>query len=350
MDDCEEPLIRVLVVDDSAFVRKSLIKMLEETAGIKVVGAASDGESALALIKELRPDVVTLDVKMPVMDGLVALMRIMEECPTPVVMLSCCTRSGAEMTIRALELGAVDFVDKCSVGGPMEIAALSRELEMKIRVAALVKVPWAPPPSPPSRVSRPPTCCDAESKLVLIGTSTGGPGALSAVLGGLPADFPAPVLVVQHMPVGFTAPLADRLNRSCQLSVKEAEDGERLLPGWVYIAPGGRHLMVSRMGEELVARLDRHPEGTLHRPSVDVLFRSAAASGRKCLAFVLTGMGSDGVAGALEIKKSCGKVFVESAETSVVHGMPGAVAAAVPVDGTLPLSEVGERILAEVLL
>lgn len=351
MHDCAEPLIRVVVVDDSSFVRKSLIRMFEESGGIEVVGTACDGESALALIKELAPDVVTMDVKMPVLDGLAALERIMEECPTPVVMLSCCTGRGAEQTIRALELGAVDFVDKCSVGGPMEIGALSRELIEKIRVAARVRVPQGkaavtPPPFAVAQAAS----LERTPKLVLIGTSTGGPAALTSVLGALPADFPAPVLVVQHMPPGFTAPLAERLNRICRLSVKEAEDGELLLPGHAYIAPGGQHLVVRRLGDELAAGLAHEPCDAVHRPSVDVLFRSAAAlSGRDCLAFVLTGMGSDGVAGALEIKKKGGKVFVESAETSVVYGMPGSVAAAIQVDGSLPIDEVGARIAAEVL-
>lgn len=350
MNDCTEPVIRVLVVDDSSFVRKSLVRMFGESASIEVVGAAGDGESAVELVKELRPDVVTLDVMMPVLDGLSALARIMDECPTPVIMLSGCTGRGAEQTIRALELGAVDFVDKCSVGGPMEIAALGRELEEKIRVAARIRVPQGDLPKPTPHPALPELNRKSTPKLVLIGTSTGGPGALTSVLGGLPAGFPAPVLVVQHMPPGFTAPLAERLNRVCALSVKEAEDGERLLPGCAYIAPGGQHLMVRRLGEELTLRLVLEPENALHRPSVDVLFRSAAeASGRNCLAFVLTGMGSDGVAGALEIKKKGGKVFVESAETSVVYGMPGSVAAAMQVDGTLPIGEVVGKISAEVL-
>ncbi|MCM0081101.1 chemotaxis response regulator protein-glutamate methylesterase [Geomonas sp. Red32] len=342
--------IRVLVVDDSSFVRKALVRMFEESPEIEVAGVAPDGASALELIEELVPDVITLDVMMPGMDGISTLCQIMERRPTPVIMLSSCTGRGAEKTIRALELGAVDFIDKCSVGGAMDISGLERELTQKIRVAAGIRVALPLPPEQaaplPIPDSEPPRI---HPKLVVVGTSTGGPAALTVVLAKLPAELPCPVLVVQHMPPGFTGPLAERLNRSCAVTVKEAQDGEELRAGWVYIAPGGKHLKLTRRGERLVTRLDLEPEGTLHRPSVDVLFDSAATHlGSGCLAFVLTGMGSDGVRGAMEIKRRGGKVFVEAAETTVVNGMPRAVAAALEVDGTLPLPEVGERISAEV--
>lgn len=352
--------VRVLVVDDSAFVRRALLRMFDGSADIDVVGFACDGETAVTLVKELRPDVVTLDVQMPVMDGLTALSRIMAECPTPVVMLSSCTGKGGERTMAALELGAVDFVDKCSVDGPMEITALAGELTEKILMAARVKVPIG---AGPTQLSGDRCSCgrsggDEESEgierplgteVVVIGTSTGGPAALTTVIGRLPADFPCPLLVVQHMPAGFTAPLAERLDRISAIAVKEAEAGERLVAGCVYIAPAGVHLKVRRSGEELVADLDEEPAGTAHCPSVDVLFASAAeVCGAGSLAFVLTGMGRDGVAGATAIKAQGGKVFVESEESSVVWGMPRAVAAAVTVDGSLSLPEVVGTILRHV--
>jgi two-component system, chemotaxis family, protein-glutamate methylesterase/glutaminase len=337
--------IRLLVVDDSSFTRRSLMRMFEDSAEIVVVGVACDGEMALAKVSELRPDVVTLDVCMPVMDGLTALERIMAEQPTPVIMLSCRTGRGGEDTMRALELGAVDFVDKGSAGGPMEICTLTRELTEKITVAAAVGERvrrWSPSPGAP-HVTEP---LREGTELVLVGTSTGGPAALAAVLGGLPETFRRPILVVQHMPPGFTAPLADRLDKTCAIRVKEAEDGELLQEGCAYIAPAGSNLRVKRCLEGLLVRLDRDPGNGPHRPSVDTLFHSAAeACGKGCLAFVLTGMGNDGTDGALAIKKTGGRVFVESEETAVVYGMPKMVAEAMAVDGVLPLFEVSRAML-----
>jgi two-component system, chemotaxis family, protein-glutamate methylesterase/glutaminase len=347
MDKAADSRIRVLVVDDSAFIRRAILRMFEGSPSIRIVDIASDGEMAVSLVKTLRPDVVTLDVKMPVMDGLTALARIMDECPTPVIMLSSCTGKGAEQTIRALELGAVDFVDKSSVDGPMDISALTRELTEKIMIAASVSLPdreQAAPSVPHRKIE--PAGLGGGAELVLIGTSTGGPAALTVILGKVPADFRCPILIVQHMPPGFTAPLAERLNGSCAIMVKEAEDGERLLAGCAYIAPAGKHLKVRRNEDELLVRLDTEPATALHHPSVDVLFLSAAhVCGRKCLAFVLTGMGNDGTNGALDIKRRGGMVFVESEETCVVYGMPKAAAHEVNVDGTIPLFDVVDTML-----
>jgi two-component system chemotaxis response regulator CheB len=339
--------IRVLVVDDSAFIRRAVIKMFEGNPDIRVIDVASDGEMAIGLIKKLRPDVVTLDIKMPVLDGLAALARIMKECPTPVIMLSSLTERGGENTLKALELGAVDFIDKTTTGGPMDLSGLARELTAKILIAArvdLVKLQQG-------GITRTTVALQQKwvtekgTDLVLIGTSTGGPPALQAVLSKIPADFPCPILVVQHMPVGFTASLAERLNRLCPLPVKEAEDGEDVESGRVYLAPAGRHMKVVRCGSKLRMVLDTDPTDALHRPSVDTLFESAAALGSNCLAVVLTGMGKDGAAGAKAIKSNGGRVIVEAEETSIVFGMPKAVLESVNVDGNVPLYRVAETIL-----
>lgn len=342
--------IRLLVVDDSAFIRKALIKLYGNHPDIRVIDVASDGAMGVELVKKHRPDVVTLDIKMPTLDGLAALARIMKECPTPVVMLSSLTEKGGENTLKALELGAIDFVDKTSTGGPMDLSGLARELTAKILTAArvdIVKLQEGRDAQKSGRMRHQWTT-ERRTDLVLIGTSTGGPAALSAVLGKIPADFPCPVLVVQHMPAGFTASLAERLNRLCAVPVAEAVDGEEIGAGRVYIAPAGRHLKVQRRGGRLRVQLDTVPVEALHRPSVDVLFESAAATGLRCLAAVLTGMGKDGAAGVLAIKEAGGRVVVEAEETSIVFGMPKAVMEAVAVDGEVPLYSMAEAIMAMV--
>lgn len=340
--------IRVLVVDDSAFVRRAIIRMFENSPEISIIDVASDGAMAIELIKKQRPDVVTLDVQMPVLDGLSALEIIMQECPVPVVMLSSLTGRGGEKTLRALELGAVDFIDKSSAGGPMDFGNLLQELTSKIHVAARIDLAklLKKQPGKVSPPSQPMASIGGGSEAVLIGVSTGGPPALQAVLSSLPADFPAPILIVQHMPEGFTASLAERLNRACTIEVKEAVDGEIALPGRVYIAPGGVHMKLRRKGEVLQLALDLEPHDTLHRPSVDVLFNSAAqACGSRTLAFVLTGMGRDGAIGARALKDAGGRVVVESESSAVVFGMPKAVQESVLVDATVPLAQVAETML-----
>ena len=341
--------IRVLVVDDSAFVRRAIIRMLDGNGNIQVIDVASDGEMALESIKKLHPDGVTLDVKMPVMDGLKALGIIMKECPTPVVMLSSLTEKGGENTLKALELGAVDFIDKSSSGGPMDIAAIAEELISKIHIAAQVDIEKLRlrrgmreyPESAPRT-----TMNSFNTDIVLIGTSTGGPPALQTILSKIPEDFPCPILIVQHMPVGFTASLAERLNRNSSISVKEATDGEPIIPGQAYIAPAGQHMKLRRSGKELHIWLDMSPEDALHRPSVDALFESAAVVCEdKCLAVVLTGMGRDGSIGAQALKKAGARVVAESEETSTVFGMPKAVMETVKVDSQVPLYEIATTIL-----
>ena len=339
--------IRVLVVDDSSFLRRAVLRMFAGSPDIRIVDVARDGEMALALIGQIRPDVVTLDVKMPGMDGLSVLARIMAEFPTPVIMLSSLTGKGGEHTLKALELGAVDFVDKASAGGPMDISGLAKELTEKIMVAARVnlvtlqKRGTAEPPNLPE----PSVPMGRGTELVVVGASTGGPQALQTILTAIHANFSCPILVVQHMPVGFTTSLAERLDRISALTVKEGEDGEQPQAGHVYLAPAGKHMKVRRSGNELRIRLDMIPELSPHRPAVDVLFQSAAAaSGDKCLALILTGMGRDGAVGALEIKKAGGRIVVESEETAIVYGMPKAVVESVDVDGKIPLYRVAESL------
>lgn len=337
--------IKVLVVDDSAFIRRAIIRMFESNPDIRIIDVASDGEMAIELIKKLHPDVVTLDVQMPVLDGLTALERIMKECPVPVVMLSSLTGKGGDQTLRALDLGAVDFIDKSSAGGPMEFSSLVNELSSKILVASRVDLNKLGSHResflPKQKVTD--NTGPSATEVVVVGVSTGGPPALHTILGNIPADFPCPILIVQHMPIGFTASLAERLNRISLINVKEAADGETPVPGTAYIAPGGRHLVLSRVGADLKIHLESLPADTLHIPSVDVLLESAAkVCGRKTLAFVLTGMGKDGSLGAQSIKKAGGKVLVESEETAIVFGMPKAVMDVIKVDGVIPLHLVAE--------
>lgn len=340
--------VRVLVVDDSAFIRRAIIRMFDSSVDISIIDVAADGAMAIDLIKKLNPDVVTLDIQMPVLDGLSALERIMQECPLPVIMLSSTTGKGGEQTLKALELGAVDFIDKSSAGGPMEFYNLINELTAKIMVASRIDMKKLG-----VKIAKERSCdaavtvhASAATEAMLIGISTGGPPALQTILSALPPDFPTPIFIVQHMPIGFTASLAERLNRMSRINVKEAEDGEVACKGTAYIAQGGRHLKLRRFGNELQISLELSPEETLHKPSVDVLLESAArACGNKAVAFVLTGMGKDGAVGARAIQQAGGRVFVESEETSVVFGMPKAVMDSVKVDGVVPLYKVADVML-----
>jgi two-component system chemotaxis response regulator CheB len=344
-------MIRVLVVDDSAFVRQALTRMLGTAPDIEVVGTAVDGQDGFEKALALRPDVVTLDIKMPKMDGLEALRRIMSECPTAVLLLSSLTSEGADVTLRGLELGAMDFVDKSSVQGHMNLLSLADELKAKVRalssvprvrlaaVGAVREVAPAPLPAPHPR----------RADVVVIGTSTGGPPALQAIIPRLPEGLSSTVLVVQHMPVGFTRSLADRLDARSVLRVREAEDGEPVRPGLVLIAPAGKHMKVRRRAGKPTVWLDDEPRHALHRPSVDVLMASVAkAYGAKVLGVVLTGMGSDGVEGLRAIRQAGGRTLAESEETCVIYGMPKAAQEAGVVDQTVPLGRMADEILAAV--
>jgi two-component system chemotaxis response regulator CheB len=345
-------MIRVLIVDDSMFVRQALTRMLASDPGIEVVGSASDGNEGHAKACALRPDVITLDVKMPKMDGLEALRRIMKDCPAPVLLLSSHTSEGADVTLRGLEIGAMDFVDKESVQGRMNLLGLAEELKAKVRalasvprgrVAAFAPRPW---PQRPAKLS---ARAAHRAEVVVIGTSTGGPPALQAIIPRLPEGFPSAVLVVQHMPVGFTRSLAERLDSRSVLNVREAEDGEAVAPGSVLVAPAGRHMKVRRRGKEAHVWLDDEPRSALHRPSIDVLMASVARLyGAKVLGVVLTGMGSDGVIGLRAIREAGGRALAESEETCVIYGMPKAAVEAGVVDFSFPLDRMADEILAAV--
>jgi two-component system chemotaxis response regulator CheB len=367
--------IRVLVVDDSIFVRRAISRMLSKAGDIEVAGTATDGREALEKIRELKPDIVTLDVKMSGMDGLAALERIMAERPTPVLMVSSYTREGAEITLRALNLGAVDFIDKNRVESAMDISQLTGELLEKIRVISgvdMAKVRLGvidrtksevPPPSPaaeaegspatsrpvpPARAPVPAPPRAAALDVVAIGTSTGGPPSLHTILPSLPADFPAGVVVVQHMPPGFTRSLAERLDAHCAMTVSEAVRGDMVLPGRILIAPAGLHLRLLRTAGGYQVLLDSRPV-TPHRPSADIMMESVArACGARCLGVILTGMGEDGTVGMRAIRQAGGRTLAESEETSLVYGMPRAAVQAGVVDRIVPLYSMAEAILSEV--
>lgn len=352
--------IRVLVVDDSAFMRKAIRRMLSGAPDIEVVGTAEDGRDALEKISALKPDIVTLDVQMTGMDGLTALKRIMSECPTPVLMLSSLTQQGAETTLKALELGAVDFIDKTRTESSMDITLLANELIIKVRTIAGVdigKMKTQQLGGPSSRGEEHPgtgrlpqrTPRQAKIDVVAIGTSTGGPPALQSLIPRLPSDFPAGVVVVQHMPPGFTRTLADRLNAQSSIRVSEALEGDLVVPGRVLVAPAGRQFQLLKRNGQYVVRLDSQPSEALHRPSVDVMMQSVAkACGRRCLAVLLTGMGSDGAVGMRAVKEAGGRTLAESEETCIVYGMPKSAVEEGAVDEVVPLYDMANMILKEV--
>lgn len=336
--------IRLLIVDDSPFMRHTLTKYLDADPEITVVGQAHDGVDALTKVAELKPDVVTLDVQMPRMDGLTALERIMAEHPTPVVMVSALTKRGARITIQALMRGAVDFVAKPSES--LQIHEVIAELAEKVKMAAGLRsapilIPAALLPVPPQKVS--PQLFNKGDPLIIIGASTGGPRALREVLMELPGDLPAAIVVVQHMPVGFTEPLAQRLNQACALTVQEAAQGDRLAHNLALIAPSGFHLQFDGQRKVL---LDSGPRRNGVRPAVDTTMESAAECyGAAVIGVVLTGMGRDGTAGAQRIKAAGGAIIAEAESTSVVYGMPRSVVEAGAADYVLPLPAVAAKLI-----
>jgi two-component system chemotaxis response regulator CheB len=336
--------IRVLVVDDSAFVRQALSRMIGSAPDMEVVGTAGDGAEGLQKVRELQPDVVTLDIKMPRVDGLVALQRIMAECPVPVLLLSSLTSEGADVTLRGLELGAVDFVDKSRVEGPMNLLALADELQAKVRVLAWSREKRGSPATAPA-LGEAVAAAPGRPEVVVIGASTGGPPALQQIIPQLPASLALAVLVVQHMPVGFTRSLAERLAARSRLPVQEAVEGEVVQAGRVLIAPAGRHMKVRRRGNTVRVVLDDEPREALHRPSVDVLMASAAkAYGARVMGLLLTGMGADGVEGLRAIRQAGGLTLAESEETCIIFGMPKAALEAGVVDRAVPLHRLAEEI------
>jgi two-component system chemotaxis response regulator CheB len=341
------PDIGVLVVDDSVVIRRMVSAVLEADPEIEVVGTAANGRIALDMLATLRPDIIILDVEMPVMDGLATLRALRLTHPNlPVVMFSTLTERGASATLDALAAGATDYLTKPSnagsVAGSMERVRL--ELIPKVKglvAAARARAMLAARPMPAVRPIR-----QNRVDIIVIGASTGGPDALSAIASKLPSDLSVPVLVVQHMPPLFTRLFAGRLDRSCPLTVVEAVDGQVVKAGSIIVAPGDQHLAVRRQGADLRVHLSQDPPENYCRPSVDVLFRSAATvSGAGVLACVLTGMGRDGTKGAERIRAVGGRVVVQDAASSVVWGMPGAVVAAGHANDIVPLDRIADVLL-----
>ena len=409
-------MIRVLIADDSSFMRNVLSDLFASAPDFEVIGTAADGSEAVKLVSRLKPDLVTMDVNMPIMNGLQALEVIMESCPTPVVMLSSLTKEDADETVRALQLGAVDFITKAG-GSVSRIDTIKDEILEKSRNAATAKVKkfinnenilgkkqeaanlkrinilerkGATVPNrgitPTSIVAsrlKPTAHVTATSrtssilkqhssvteklakrenpylkmrsahssgssggnKLIALGTSTGGPKALQYVVPKLPADMPCGMVIVQHMPAGFTKSLAERLDDISQVKVKEAEDMEPILPGCVYIAPGDYHMEITGSGSQRVISLNQKPPLAAHRPAVDIMFDSVAQYGGDVVSVILTGMGCDGTAGMKKIKEAGGYIIAESQETCVVYGMPKAVVDAGISDEVLPVQNIAEAIM-----
>jgi two-component system chemotaxis response regulator CheB len=350
--------IKVLCVDDSALIRSLMTEIINSQPDMTVVATAPDPLVARDLIKQHNPDVLTLDVEMPRMDGLDFLEKLMRLRPMPVVMVSSLTERGNEITLRALELGAVDFVTKPKVGIRDGMLDYSEKLADKIRAAARARVRQAAPaqhaaahaaqaahaPGAAAPLFNNPLL--STEKLIIVGASTGGTEAIREVLVPLPPDAPA-VLIAQHMPPGFTKSFAQRLNGLCRITVKEAEHGERVLPGHAYIAPGHAHLLLARSGANYIAHLSDEPPVNRHRPSVDVLFRSAAQhAGKNAVGVILTGMGRDGAAGLLEMKKAGAYTLAQDEASCIVFGMPREAIALGAADEIAALPEMSRRVMA----
>lgn len=338
--------VSVLIVDDSTLMRQLLTDALSEDPEIEVVGTAPDPLVARERIKELNPDVVTLDIEMPHMDGLTFLRKIMTLRPMPVIMISTLTQAGAEVTLDALEIGAVDFIAKPSINTVTAIGDLAAELRTKVKAAARTRVgvQRAAPRVTRPAVVRPPSA-SYKGKLIAVGASTGGVEALKVLLMGLPADCP-PVVITQHMPPRFTTAFAARMNKECPMGVSEAQQGDVIESGHAYIAPGSHHLEVIRQNGRFVCALNDGPLVTGHRPSVDVLFRSVAkTAGKAAIGVILTGMGKDGAAGMLELRQAGAVTLGQDEHSSLIYGMPRAAFECGGVMEQHPLGDMAHAIL-----
>lgn len=353
---------RVLVIDDSPFVRRIIKDWLDGQPDFEVVATGNDGKEGAELAVRLKPDLITLDVEMPRMNGIEALGVIMKEAPCPVIMVSSVTKQGAAYTIQALELGAVDFVTKPDGPSSIRLVHAKDELLEKCRIAVKARrpsfTPRAPRPDRPSPRSEAPAAAapapvrqtvqaspvtGATDKVVVIAASTGGPKALTTLFSCLPKGFPAPIVIVQHMPAGFTDSFAKRLDQMGRVAVKEAAEGDRVMPGLALIAPGGRHLEVGSGG---VIRLSDRPQLHGVRPAADYLFHSACAQyGARCLGVVLTGMGRDGADGALAIKRAGGLVIGENEQSCVIYGMPRAAKETGAISAEFAIEEMAQAIV-----
>lgn len=350
-------------------MRKAISTMLGKDPEIDVVATARDGEEGLEFIRKHDPDVVTLDIEMPRMDGLTALRHIMMEMPRPVLMVSSLTTEGAEATLKAMELGAVDFIPKQLSKVSLDIVKIETNLIAKVKAVAMRKsllsrprtalsrpavaipassAPAASTAAPASTAARPTVAPSGAVKrdVVAIGVSTGGPPAVQKILSALPADFPASIVIAQHMPQAFTGPFAKRLDGLCKISVKEAENGDRLKPGCAYIAPGGQHLMLKQAVSRVDLVVTPEPASALYKPSANVLITSAAdAVGRRTLGVILTGMGSDGMEGIRALKQKGGRALAQSDSTCVVYGMPKAVVDAGLSDDIVDIDDMAQAIV-----
>jgi len=345
------PKIKILVVDDSALIRSLLKEIINSQSDMEMVGAAPDPIVAREMIRELNPDVITLDVEMPRMDGLEFLEKLMRLRPMPVVMVSSLTERNSEITMRALELGAVDFVAKPKVDIQTGLKAYAEEITGKIRAASKAHVRALPNiqttgsksinevlPALKNRIT-------STEKILVMGASTGGTEALKEVLIQLPPDCPG-IVIAQHMPEGFTKSFSDRLNTLCKIGVKEAEHGDRVLPGHAYVAPGHSHLLLARSGANYVCELSKADPVNRHRPSVDVLFRSAAnTAGKNAIGIILTGMGKDGAAGMKSMHEAGAHTFAQDEASCVVFGMPKEAIAQGGVDEIVSLNDMAKRVL-----
>ncbi len=330
--------MKVLVVDDSAFMRKVITKMVDSDPQLTVVGTAFDGRNALKRIEELNPDVITLDVNMPRMDGLTTLQKIMEKNPIPVVMVSATTKEGAEITFRALKLGAVDYIQKPSGQISLDIETVQAELVEKIKTAAQANIV-----THEHETYSPIKIVEGDTeKIITIGASTGGPPAVEQVLVHLPENTP-PILIVQHMPEGFTKLFADRLNKLCSFQVKEAQNGDVIEQGLALIAPAGQHMKVSSNGR---VKLDKGPTQYGVRPAVDPMMKTAAkVYQNQVIGVILTGMGRDGSCGMQAIKENGGKTIAQNQKTCTVYGMPKTAIEEGNVDKILPLTKIPKQII-----
>ena len=341
-----QSIVRVLVVDDSAYVRKMMTQMLSRSPFLDVVGAARDGRDALEMAAALRPDVITCDLNMPEMDGVSFVRQQMAARPIPIVIISVASPSG-EQVLAALEAGAVDFLQKPTALATDRLLDVAEELVSKVKAAAGAHL-WRVSPGAVRPAGPPPAAAISPrlTDILLIGISTGGPQALKSLIPRLPADFPIPVAMVLHMPVGYTELYARKLDDLSQVTVKEPYEGEDIQAGTAYLAPAGRHLSFRRAGANVVAHLDVRPLDTPHRPAVDVMFQSAAEIyGARVMGVVMTGMGSDGRDGAAWIKARGGQVITEAEQSCVVYGMPRSVVEAGLSDTTASLEDMFAVIL-----
>ncbi|PLX68128.1 MAG: chemotaxis response regulator protein-glutamate methylesterase [Denitrovibrio sp.] len=353
--------VRLLVVDDSAFMRKAIENMVKKDPDIEIVGSGKNGLEAIEMVKKLKPDVMTLDIEMPRMDGLTALQKIMAENPMPVIMVSSLTTEGADSTLKALDLGAVDFIPKEKSFASFGVMKIEDQLISKIKSFAKRKSLFRRPilskpvatrpgttvaPATPA-IRKPAPKITSKKKLVIIGTSTGGPQSLQKVIPMLPGDLGVHILVVQHMPPNFTKSLAQRLDSLSKLTVLEAQGKEQLEPNHVYIAKGGTHLKLKKVGPHYYTEVGTEPSSTLHIPSVDVTAASVAETiGRDALGVIMTGMGSDGMKGLQLLKLKGGSVIAQDEPSCIVYGMPRAVVEANIHDEIASLTDLHQRIVA----